>query len=182
LSDEEGMFFSEEESQFLPHSPAGGVIITGKLLTREQFPLSDEYSARLHALERFTERFRDGGLIFGDLTKGGQTATEQELIELEGVVENIPKGLVRCDVCGRFRGRCLDPSEEFRGKVMRVYCRCANWNRCARCGRTLYHWRLNSNYFKETDGHIWHVPAFILTDHKCSTIHELPTQRERSAQ
>src|SRR2546426_6130422 len=44
---------------------------------------------------------------------------------------SVPMGLVVCADCGFWKGECLDPNAEFRGKVMRVHCGCDNWNRCA---------------------------------------------------
>lgn len=70
--------------------------------------------------------------MMGDLTKGGHPASAEELARLGGLeVNGVPWGLVLCGSCGLWRGQCLDPSPEFRGKVMTVSCLCDNRNHCA---------------------------------------------------
>ena len=116
--------------------PAGGVIVAGQLLPVVDFAESDELRARREGLDEFAAASRArGGAMMGDLTKGGRLATEEESRRLAGVeADGRPVGLERCPQCQAYRGRCLDPSENFRGQVMTVHCRCDNHNRCARCG------------------------------------------------
>src|SRR2546426_1431659 len=81
---------------------------------------------------------------------------------------SVPMGLVVCADCGFWKGECLDPNAEFRGKVMRVHCGCDNWNRCAACGETLYPFRLNANYYDQREGAVVHVPGFSGLIHECA--------------
>jgi hypothetical protein len=106
--------------------------------------------------------------LLGDLTKGGREATVDEVGRLAGAgPEGRPRGLERCPACGEWRGRCLDPSPTFLGKVMTLHCRCQNDNRCAACAGFLYARKLNANYFNPGDGQIWHVPGFSGFRHRC---------------
>jgi hypothetical protein len=50
---------------------------------------------------------------------------------------------------------------------MTVHCGCQNDNRCAACGGFLYARKLNANYYKPEDRHIWHVPGFSGFQHRC---------------
>ncbi len=108
------------------------------------------------------------GYAFGDLTKGGRDATPDESRRLAGTQSNgLPNGLEKCTRCGDWRGECLDPSPQFKGKVMRVHCVCENQNACASCGQRLCERKLNANYYSEKDGCIWHVPGFSALKHRC---------------
>ncbi len=112
-----------------------------------------------------------GDSLVGDLTKGGRPATDEERLRLAGLnSDGVPQGLTQCPVCAEWRGECLDPSAAFAGQVMQVHCRCANWNRCARCGNHLYARRLNANYYDVADGRIWHVPGFCGVTHRCPAV------------
>jgi hypothetical protein len=107
------------------------------------------------------------GTLFGDLTKGGRSATEEERQRLSGKQPNgVPNGLIQCKTCGDWAGECLDPNPMFIGMIMKVDCRCQNDNLCARCGKPLYEYKLNANYYGK-DGIIWHVAAFIGFSHRC---------------
>ncbi len=148
--------------------PTGGVIVTDRLQPSEAFDRTPDLSARRARLERFTKARNPGGHLHGDLTKGGRPATPEERNRLAGNRSNgIPGGLERCPQCRDWRGQCLDPSPNFAGMVMQVYCRCENDNRCARCELPLAERRLNANYYRESDGQIWHVPGFVGLSHCC---------------
>ncbi len=136
-------------------------------------PLVDtpELRARRRQLQRRIEAgSRSGGTLFGDLTKGGHPAEGEEFDRLGGpATGGVPRGLDRCTACGDWRGDCLGPDVlTFGGMVMTVHCRCANHNRCAACGDSLYERRLNANYFNVTDGNVWHVPGFCGLNHACA--------------
>ena len=150
--------------------PSGGAIVAGNLAPAIEFLESDELRVRREQLDALVEGFRSrGGFLLGDLTKGGCAATADELRRLEGVNEDgVPVGLKRCLRCREWRGTCLDPSEQFRGQIMQVHCRCQNHNRCARCGQHLYRRRLNANFYEPADGQIWHVPGFSGLNHRCA--------------
>jgi hypothetical protein len=149
--------------------PRGGILVTDRLLLSTPIPRSTELAERCHWLQAFLETGPRTGALFEDLTKGGRLATPDEQVRLAGrSPSGVPNGLERCRRCGEWRGECLDPSEQFLGRLMRVHCRCENWNRCARCGERLYARRLNANYLNPDDGHIWHVPGFCALDHACN--------------
>src|SRR6266851_5043428 len=127
--------------------PRGGTFVTGLLKTTRLWADTVELQARQGRLDALVlAHRRKGGYILGDLTKGG---------------------LERCPTCGEWRGRCLDPSPTFVGKVMTVHCGCQNDNRCAACGGFLYERKLNANYYQPRDGRIWHVPGFCAFRHRC---------------
>ncbi len=148
--------------------PTGGIIVTDRLQPREAFDRTPDLLARHTRLERFTKPRNPGGYMHGDLTKGGRPATPEERDRLAGSGPNgVPRGLERCRECSEWRGQCLDPSAKFAGMVMEVHCRCQNHNRCARCELALAERRLNANYYRESDGHIWHVPGFSGLSHCC---------------
>ena len=111
---------------------------------------------------------RNGHLVLiGDLTKGGRIATSEERAALAGLQESgIPRGLTRCPICEEWSGECLDPQAD--QLLVRVHCRCENDNLCAQCHHLLHARKLNANYYSETGGRIWHVPAFAALNHDCS--------------
>jgi len=152
-----------------PDIPRGRILLTDRLLPPDPIQASAELTERRYRLEAFLETRPHPGSLFGDLTKGGRLATPAELARLAGrSASGVPNGLERCRTCAEWRGECLDPSEQFTGQLMRVHCLCENWNRCACCGECLYTRRLNANYFKPDDGHIWHVPGFSAFSHSCN--------------
>ncbi len=145
-----------------------GIFAPDRLQPAARLVQSHELLARKERLAEWVEAQKRAGFIMGDLTKGGRDATPDELVRLAGwVAPRVPKGLVLCEECGEWRGECLDPNPVFRGKLMKVHCRCENDNRCARCGMGLYEYKLNANYFDPVGGQIWHVPGFCAFDHKC---------------
>ncbi len=148
--------------------PTGGVIVTDRLQPCEAFDRTPDLSARHTRLTRFSEARKVGGYLHGDLNKGGRTATREECHRLAGVdADGVPNGLEQCGFCGDRHGKCLDPSPNFTTWLVQVHCRCENHNRCARCGLALAERRLNANYYRESDGHIWHTPGFCGLSHLC---------------
>jgi hypothetical protein len=150
-------------------SPRGGALLSSRLALPVDLRQSHELSERQLRLDRIVAEGQNrGGHIMGDLSKGGHPATAAELEQLRGNgPERAPRGLERCTECDSWRGVCLDPSETFAEMVMTVPCRCANHNRCARCGEPLYDRRLNANFYDPHDRGIWHVPGFCGLDHTC---------------
>ena len=68
--------------------PTGGAIVAGHLAPAIEFVESDELRVRREQLDALVEAFRlRGGVLVGDLTKGGRAATADELRRLEGVNE-----------------------------------------------------------------------------------------------
>ena len=163
-------FFSANGCDELAQTPPrGGTLITGHLQPARLWSDTAELQARQRHLDTLVEEHRrKGGYILGDLTKGGREATADDVGRLAGAEpEGQPRGLERCPTCCEWRGRCLDPSPHFICKVMTVNCRCQNDNRCAACGGFLYERKLNANYFRPSDGQIWHVPGFCGFRHRC---------------
>ena len=157
--------------------------VTRRLKTARPLPPTDELLRRQGALDaaineypaRRAEALRQRGMlppadfVVGDLTKGGRQATPDDLQALSGRQSSgVPMGLALCADCGLWKGECLDPSPEFSGKVMRVFCLCENRNRCARCGETLYRFRLNGNVYDVRTDTVVHVPGFSGLSHQCS--------------
>jgi hypothetical protein len=159
--------------------PRGGVLMTGQLRPPTTWADTPHLRARRG---RLNVRLKRDEHSFGDLTKGGHTASADELARLAGAgPDGVPRGLERCPACGEWRGTCLDPSPRFAGQVMTVHCRCANDNRCAACGGLLYERKLNANYYNPRDGQIWHVPGFCAGGHRCPSppaAGALPLQRK----
>jgi hypothetical protein len=170
LGDDLGLYLTPEGGETVSRDiPSGGILVADRLRPPVPIPLSAELAARRYGLQALLETGLRNGTLFGDLTKGGRLATPEEQARLAGRnPHGVPKGLERCLACGDWRGECLDPSEQFAGQIMHVNCRCANWNRCARCGRPLYARRLNANYYNPADDQVWHVPGFCAFDHSCN--------------
>ncbi len=162
--------------------PTGGVIVTDRLQPCEAFDRTPDLLARHTRLTRFSEARKVGGYLHGDLNKGGRTATREECHRLAGVdADGVPNGLEQCGDCGDWHGKCLDPSPNFTTWLVQVHCRCGNHNRCASCGLPLDERRLNANYSRESDGHIWHVPGFCGLSHRCPGAREHPTLEDLDA-
>ena len=151
--------------------PRGGTVLANRLAPAVELLDTRELRRRRRLLETFVNlQGKPGGYMFGDLTKGGRTATPEELQEFAGTNDaGIPRGLDECATCQDWRGVCLDPSEKFAGMLMTVHCLCANHNRCGRCGAALYERRLHGNYYDPVDNAIWHVPGFCGLKHQCGS-------------
>ena len=181
--DAEGVERRETEIPFRLFGHWSSAAVTRRLKMASPLPATEELLRRLTALEeaikeypaRRAELLRKCGMlppadfVVGDMTKGGWQATADELRALSGrQPSGVPVGLVLCADCGFWKGQCLDPSQEFHGKVTRVCCRCENQNRCAACGETLYRFRLNANYYGPREHEVVHVPGFSGLAHQCA--------------
>ena len=181
--DAEGIERPETEVPFRLFGHWISAAVTRRLRTARPLPPTDEVLRRQTSLEaaikeypaRRAEVLRQRGMlpsadfVVGDLTKGGRDATPAELEVLSGRQANgVPNGLGLCADCGFWKGQCLDPHAEFRGKVMRVHCGCDNWNRCAACGQRLAAHRLNGNYYDQREDAVVHVPGFSGLGHQCA--------------
>ena len=172
LGEESCVFFGTNGSQVPSNCvPGCSSWAAYRLLPGPIFVEDEELRGRKEGLRAFIKATNRGRYLLGDLTKGGRPATDEEKARLAGFsARGIPKGLSQCEVCGMWRGECLDPKTDvFKDKVMKVYCRCQNDNLCARCGRPLYEYKLNANYYG-ADGIIWHVPGFLGFEHRCTDI------------
>lgn len=79
----------------------------------------------------------------------------KEKIRLENskvVIVGIPEGLVKCDVCGEYKGRVTEDENE--GELL-VQCICDGVE-CRNCGKKIH--KPISNYFDETISSVIHVP------------------------
>jgi hypothetical protein len=170
LSADSALYIAPDGREHAGKAPCGGFAINYRLRLCQSFADTERLLARRSALERFIATGPPRtGYMFGDLTKGGRTATFEEAVMLAGKQPNgVPRGLVRCTDCGEWHGRCLDPSPKFATQVMRVVCRCANDNRCAACGQLLHTRKLNANEYSDRDGQIWHTPGFCGLSHVCT--------------
>lgn len=176
LGEHDARYVDAEGATHVSHEPPRG----GHLFANKLYPgLSGDPSSQdflLRELRLATLiNWQPEGAIFGDLTKGGRTATAEEKARLLGFQpDGTPRGLQQCGRCGDWAGVCLDSGEVFAGQVMTVHCRCENHNRCAGCGGLLYERRLNANYYNPKDRKIWHVPGFCSFEHRCS---RMPSRR-----
>lgn len=161
-------------------APFGGFPVTGRLRLSEEPTDADELRRRTAALEAWVETHAPGGgFLVGDGLDAGRAASASDLAPLDGPdVDGVPRGLARCPVCGDHAGEMLDRRElEERARpgepaarpkrVLRVHCRCDNWNRCVRCGERLAQRRLSARYWDEAAGSAWYVPAFSALGHTC---------------
>jgi len=167
------LYYEIDGTEFQSNAvPRGGYAVFGKLRLCVKLENDDELQVRQKFLAEYVDkRSLTGGYLYGDLTKGGHDATPDEQLRLAGVqTGDAPRGLDQCPTCGEWRGRCLDPSAVFKGKVMRVHCLCENDNRCAACGGPLHVHKLNANFFQKSDGQIWHVPGFCGLSHRCPEV------------
>jgi len=141
--------------------------ISDRLLSPEEFPVTVELRDRQRRLNAFIadSRARSAGGYLIDRMRG-RTATAEDLVRLSGTdPDGIPVGLARCTVCTAYRGEYL-PSHQ-PGLVVRVFCRCENHNRCARCLHHLDEQRLEASYYNERRACVLHVAAFCGLDHAC---------------
>lgn len=171
--------------------PRGGILVYGKLAPFRTFPVTLDMIERHERLVAYSPKRE--GWITGDVTRGGRPATREEIDRLKGEQSGgVPVGLAPCPRCGAWRGECLDPvsmrhsksaivreealgsggerdpEEEPEPWLIPVSCLCENRNRCAACGRLLYRFKLNANYFNKSDGRVWHVPGFCGFSHRCA--------------
>ena len=169
LSENQALFF--DAGLCLPVAvtiPRPRSIVFGKLITQEVIPEEREILIRYLSLCLHAHFLHGDGpaLYVGDLTRGGHPASDAEVDQFSGRRPNgVPRGLRQCAVCQGWYGVCLDTTVPH--LLVSVHCRCQNDNRCARCGQLLYGFKLNSNYFLESDGGIWHVPGFAAIKHRC---------------
>ncbi len=170
LDEQTSLFFEDGRETPSARIPFGGYIEHGKLVLCELLPVTEDLALRGEALEKFAQFIKSSEedvYVLGDLTKGGRRPTEEENHSLSGSQENgVPRGLVRCPECREWCGECFDTNNP--GLVVRVSCPCCNDTCCSGCGRTFGDRRLESNYYSEGDGKIWHVPAFEALTHHCS--------------
>jgi hypothetical protein len=178
LSADSAIFIAADGHEYKGKAPRGGLVLVDRLRPCRSFAETKSLRSRRSALERFIQQGPPRkGYMLGDLTCGSRPATLEETVTLAGAQENgIPRGLVRCNDCGEWRGRCL--YVRVADHMIDVHCRCANDNRCAACGKLLHTRKLNANEFNEADRRIWHTPGFCGLSHVCATA-TAPTPQSR---
>ena len=146
--------------------PRGGHVLTGRLELRTPLGPSDEVLARCDRLVTFIEAQANQGYLVCNGAADLRRATLDELYTLRGVTaDGLPRGLARCPRCREWCGTTILPKTD---KVVRAYCQCENWNRCARCGGPLGERRLNAHQYDPQDGKFWHTPGFCGLSHRCA--------------
>jgi hypothetical protein len=181
LGPHDGIYFQLDGSLTRSHNiPCGGTMLQRKLRPARDFSDRHEVQERQLALDEFLRAVgppSDGTttIVMGDVLKGGRVPTDAERRRLRGIrASGVPRGIERCTLCGEWRGECIDPNPLLQGIIVPVHCLCENDNRCAACGELLHARKLNSNYFNEADGHVWHVPGLSAFHHSCGTASESP--------
>ena len=145
--------------------PYGDFPVIGRLRPAWQMPPTPRLTERLDHLNDWGDRHKGEGLLLCSGQMGGWKATAEEIARLSQPTENgIPEGLEVCPGCRGRRGVCLNPTSDFADHLIRVRCRCENWNRCAACGETLSRARLNAPRF---EGRISFHPGFSGLSHRC---------------
>jgi hypothetical protein len=154
-----------------PHVPTGLPVVE-RLRLAAHLPRTPEMAARRARLRAYGDAHRGRGYLVGDGLEAGRPATREDLVRLVGVDGVHPDpGLVRCPTCGELAGDYLATQAEGNGdrrpRVIRVYCRCENHNRCARCGEPLAERRLSAYHFVEETGSVCYVAAYSAFSHRC---------------
>lgn len=160
--------YASGDGETLAEVPQCSHPISDRLLGPEGFPVTVELRDRQQRLLAFiadSQARGEGGYLIDRMR--GRAATAEDLVRLSGTdPHGVPVGLVRCAICAAYRGECL-PSSHQPGLVVRVFCRCENHNRCARCLHHLYEQRLEASYYDERQASVLHVAAFCGLSHVC---------------
>jgi hypothetical protein len=165
--------------------PRAALITSGKIRPCTTWPATDDLRERAARLENFGLDIPATAVLFGDINKGGRTATEDELRRLAGLQKNgVPKGLVQCPFCSEWKGWCVDPNPRLKNLLVQVHCLCENDNFCAWCHEYLYDKKLNANYYDPIKGDVIHAPGFSALGHRCVEVpgdlsESCETRRER---
>lgn len=151
--------------------PVGDPVID-RLALPVPMPETPELAARRERLEAFANSVKRTGYLVGDGLEGGRPATIYDIGRLSGHdALGIPCGLSRCATCGAFSGDFLATEGEGNGdrtpRVVRVHCKCQNYNRCARCGEPLAESRLSAYEYNPADGKAWYLAAYAGLSHRC---------------
>jgi ribosomal protein L32 len=173
LGPTESVFVSPDGTFEVANGIPVGLPVVDRLPLGEPIPETDELRARRERLEAFAECLKGTGYLVGDGLEGGRPATADDIRQLSGRdALGVPAGLSRCATCGSFAGDFLATKGEGNGdvrpRVVRVHCKCENYNHCARCGEPLAKSRLSAYEFSETDGKVWYAAAYIGLSHRCA--------------
>jgi hypothetical protein len=154
-----------DEGETLGEVPWCNIPVSDGLMGPEEFPPTVDLRERQQRLRAFIAEGPASWTVIDSMP--GRPATAEELVRLSGTdLDGVPVGLVRCTVCTAYRGECLGSTQQ-PYLVVRVFCRCENHNRCARCLHRLYEHRLDGCYYDEGERTVIHVPAFGGLSHRC---------------
>jgi hypothetical protein len=159
-------------------APAASTIVPFGLPVVDRIRLSTaveetpEMAGRQAKLRMFAESRRAAGYIVGDNLEGGRAASPDDVVRLSAGDMPMPEaGLATCGTCGERCGELLEigaSGTRYPGPhVLRVDCRCANHNRCARCGGQLADHRLSSYFWADAKPGVWYVAAYAALSHRC---------------
>jgi|GEM_PF-3910637 hypothetical protein len=96
--------------------------------------------------------------------------------------DGLPRGLVRCPLCGEPRGWCLDPDPDRWGSgLFKISCRCAV-SLCEKCGRPYGPHQPISDFYDERTDRIIHVPWFAGLSHRCHPENQQPGGNREEAE
>ena len=150
----------------LSSTSQGGIITGGTLKPCIVIEDDEDLRARRAILEK--ARTKNGAMSWVTQPREeGMQPRRNEKPSQDSSATGCRRGLDQCPTCGEWRGTCLDPNPEFKGKVMKVHCICENDSRCAFCGEPFYERKVNANYYDPQDHQIWHVPGFMALKHVC---------------
>jgi hypothetical protein len=149
-----------------------GMPVIERILLPVDVPETPEMAGRRIDLRLFAERHRGSGYIVGDNLEGGRVASPEDLARLAaGDPGGSGPGLAACRTCGELAGDLLqigEPGTRYPGpRVIRVDCRCANHNHCARCGEALADRRLSAYFWDGLKQGAWYVAAYSALSHRC---------------
>jgi hypothetical protein len=150
-----------------------GMPVVERIFVPADVPETAEMIERRLELRTFAERQRGTGYIVGDNLEGGRIASSEDVVRLSARGAGDPgPGLGVCQTCGELAGDLLqtgEPGTRYPGpRVIRVDCRCANHNRCARCGETLADRRLSAYFWDAAKQGVWYVAAYSALSHRCA--------------
>jgi hypothetical protein len=149
-----------------------GMPVVDRILLPADVPETPEMTVRRLELRAFTGRHRGTGYIVGDNLEGGRVASPDDVVRLAARGAGDPgPGLAACPTCGESAGDLLqvgEPGSRYPGsRVIRLDCRCANHNRCARCGDALADRRLSAYFWDGAKQGVWYVAAYSALSHRC---------------
>jgi ribosomal protein L32 len=159
-----------------------GLTVINRIQLPTDVPETPEMADRRGGLVAYAGRLNRPGYIVGDNLEGGRAASPEDIARLTGRAIGDPgPGLDVCPTCGELAGdflRTYDPGIRFSGpRILRVDCRCANHNHCARCGETLAAHRLSAYYWDSRSRGISYVAAYAAFGHRCPGLESEPNGR-----
>ena len=163
---------AEEQADHVPT----GIPVVERLRLADSLPRTPEIAARRARLRAYKDEDDSPRYIVGDGLEGGRPAILNDIFRLASLEGEDPhRGLAPCPTCGELAGDYLATQGEGNGdltrRVIRVFCRCENHNRCARCGEPLAERRLSAYHFVAETGSVCYVAAYRGLSHRCRRSH-----------